>query len=71
MDEWLTTEELCSWLKVEREWVWDQCQRRKIPHVKLGRRLRFRRILIEAWLQGMTVEPTRPHHGTRLGRETS
>ena len=48
--EYLTLAELCAWLKVPRATVYDWVHKRCIPHVKLGRLLRFERAAIAGWL---------------------
>lgn len=50
--EYLTLSELCQWLKVKRATVYEWTHTGYIPHVKLGRLLRFERGTIAAWLAG-------------------
>lgn len=56
----LTIEELAAYLGLAkatlREWTWQ----RRIPFVKLGRAVRFRRAEIEAWLAQQSVAPEGP-----------
>lgn len=48
--EYLTLSELCQWLKVKPATVYDWTHTGFIPHLKLGRLLRFERAAIAAWL---------------------
>ena len=48
--EYLTLAELCAWLKGPPATVYDWVHKRFIPHVKLGRLLRFERAAIATWL---------------------
>lgn len=50
MPEFLTLEELCAWLKVKPATVYDWVHIGFIPHVKLGRLLRFEKAMIMSWL---------------------
>jgi excisionase family DNA binding protein len=59
VDEMLTVEELCSWFKVSKDWVYDEVEARRLPYVRLGRRhLRFRRGELEQYLNARTLRPT-------------
>jgi len=59
--EFLTLSELCEWLKIKPATVYDWVHTRFIPHVKLGRLLRFERSAILAWLadRERTGRPTK------------
>jgi len=57
--EYLTLPELCAWLKVRRATVYDWVHVGFIPHVKLGRLLRFERQAILKWLDAR-ARPGRP-----------
>jgi excisionase family DNA binding protein len=55
--EWLTVEELCTWLKLTSTEVYALTRNRRaarglqpIPHRRVGRKLMFRRSEIETWL---------------------
>ncbi len=66
----LNVTEVSEWLRVKRSTLYLWAEQGMIPHVKLGRLLRFDRGEIEAWLQNHRVEgipePTshRRRHGT-------
>ena len=50
-EELLTVEEVCAWFKVKKNWVYDEVEAGRLPHLRLGRRhLRFRRSELEAYL---------------------
>jgi excisionase family DNA binding protein len=46
----LTADEVATLLRVSPGWVYEQSRRRRIPHVRLGRYVRFRRGALEDWL---------------------
>lgn len=46
----LTVEQVAGLLQVRTAWVYAQCRAERIPHVRLGRYVRFRRDAIEHWL---------------------
>ena len=50
MPQYLTLPELCEWLRVKPATVYDWTHTGFIPHLKLGRLLRFERGTIAAWL---------------------
>jgi len=50
----ITPEELCAWLKVGRTWAYEKLRSKKgipLPHIRMGRYLRFSRTAIAAWLE--------------------
>jgi excisionase family DNA binding protein len=52
-DELLTVSQVACLLKVPVSWVYERTRRNgteQIPHVKLGKYLRFRRAAIDTWL---------------------
>lgn len=51
-DELMTIEELCSYLKVVKSWVYYQTHMGKLPHVKVGRHLRFEKSKVMEFLRG-------------------
>ena len=61
--ELLTIEELSSYLKVSRFTIYDWACHKKIPYIKLGRHLRFKKELINIWLDSKLRLPF------ELGRE--
>ena len=46
----LTSEQVAELLSVDTSWVREQARRETIPHLRLGRYVRFRRASIEEWL---------------------
>ncbi len=59
----LTAKEVGELLQLNASWVVDAARRNAIPHIRLGRYVRFRRIDIETWLsdqrRGPEVESTK------------
>ena len=48
--ELLTLDEVVTWLRVPRSWVYERTRKGQIPHVKLGKYLRFSRQVLAEWL---------------------
>jgi excisionase family DNA binding protein len=48
--ELLTFDDVVTMLKVPRGWLYDRTRKGEIPHLKLGRYLRFDRAQLVAWL---------------------
>lgn len=51
--ELLTVEEVAALLKVPKSWIYEKTRRRgpdALPHVKLGKYLRFDEMSVRAWL---------------------
>jgi excisionase family DNA binding protein len=46
----LTADEVASFMRVTRSWVYAETRRDALPHVRLGRYVRYRRSAIESWL---------------------
>ncbi len=54
-EDLMTVQEVCDWLKVTRDWLYDQVEARQIPHIRLGRHIRFHPAQMRAYLQEHTV----------------
>lgn len=52
-EQYIGTEELCEWLDLERDWVYDRIT--EIPHAKFGRLLRFKVGSIKKYVADATV----------------
>jgi excisionase family DNA binding protein len=55
----MTPNEVCDFLKITKDWLYDQIQAERIPHIRLGRHLRFRRSDLQEYLDARFV-PARP-----------
>jgi excisionase family DNA binding protein len=51
-DEILTIEELSDYLKISKSSLYKLAQDSRIPGQKVGRHWRFRKVLIDGWLEG-------------------
>lgn len=51
----LTIEEVAELLQVSTDWLYRQVERKRIPAVKLGARVRFRPKEIDAYLDGQAT----------------
>jgi excisionase family DNA binding protein len=52
----MTVEEAATMLRVPKSWVYERTRRRgaeQIPHIKLGKYLRFERASIRTWVESM------------------
>jgi excisionase family DNA binding protein len=62
-DKLLTADEVAELMRVTRAWVYAETRRNAIPHLRLGRYVRYRRGAIEAWMRtverGPASAPTR------------
>jgi excisionase family DNA binding protein len=54
--ELLTAGEVATLLQVTKAWVYTQTRARKIPHVSLGRYVRYRRSAVLRWLEEIEQE---------------
>jgi excisionase family DNA binding protein len=52
-DQWMTPDQVCDWLQVRKDWIYDACQKKKIPHARIGRQLRFNRAELTEWLEAL------------------
>ena len=51
----LTPEEVAQYFQVNRQWVYERTSKNEIPHMKVGKYLRFERQEIDRWAGGMAV----------------
>lgn len=51
----LTPEEVARHFQVNRQWVYERTSKNEIPHIKVGKYLRFQREEIDRWTGGMAV----------------
>jgi excisionase family DNA binding protein len=54
----LTVQELCDWLKVKKSFVYRLSSEHRIPCLRIGSCLRFRRRDIETWLEQQVEAPS-------------
>jgi len=50
---WLTVQEAADLLRVPVSWLYERTRTNSVPHVKLGKYLRFDRDELAAWLDGL------------------
>lgn len=62
-DEILTVLEVAALLKVADKTVYTMAQKGEIPAFKVRGQWRFRRLDIDAWIQGQTTAPRRQGDG--------
>lgn len=56
----LTAEEVASLLRVTPAWVYAQTRKRQIPHLRLGRYVRYRREALENWIERVESSSSAP-----------
>jgi len=54
----LTPEEVAQYFQVNRQWVYERTSKNEIPHMKVGKYLRFEQQEIKRWAGGMAVPET-------------
>ena len=65
-DRLLTADEVAAELRVTKAWVYAQTRALQLPHVRLGRYVRYRQTAIDAWLEQLDRPSTR-HLPTAAG----
>jgi excisionase family DNA binding protein len=58
-DALMTAQEVASLLRVAPGWIYAATRRGAIPHVRLGRYVRYRRRAIEVWMASIEQSPPR------------
>ena len=51
----LTPEEVAQYFQVNRQWVYERTSKNEIPHMKVGKYLRFEQQTIKRWAGGMAI----------------
>lgn len=59
-DKLLTADDVADLMRVTRAWVNAETRRDAIPHLRLGRYVRYRRGAIEAWMRTVERGPGSP-----------
>lgn len=49
----LTADEVAEVLRVSKAWVYAETRAQRLPHVRLGRYVRYRRSAIAAWIDAL------------------
>jgi excisionase family DNA binding protein len=60
-DSLLTAEEVAALLQVTCAWVYAETRRHRIPHLRLGRYVRYRRTALEDWMDEVERSSGRNH----------
>lgn len=64
-DSLMTAEEVASLLQVTPAWVYAQTRRHRIPHMRLGRYVRYRRSALQVWMHDVEESSGRSHASRR------
>jgi len=67
----LTPEEVAQYFQVNRQWVYERTSKNEIPHIKVGKYLRFEREEIKRWAGGMAVSDVDQPRGIIPGMQIS
>lgn len=59
-DTIFTVESLSDYLQVSAQWVYERVQFKEIPYSKVGKFLRFRKRVIDKWLDEQTTPAVSP-----------
>jgi excisionase family DNA binding protein len=59
-DQLLTADDVAELMRVTRAWVYAETRRDRLPHLRLGRYVRYRRAAIEAWMRTVERGPGGP-----------
>ncbi|MGA9313750.1 MAG: helix-turn-helix domain-containing protein [Solirubrobacteraceae bacterium] len=54
----LTADEVAALLRVTPAWVYSETRRHRIPHIRLGRYVRYRRDALIAWMDQLEDRPS-------------
>lgn len=57
-DALLTADEVAELLRVTRGWIYAETRAGRIPHVRLGRYVRYRRAAVDAWVDELEASST-------------
>jgi excisionase family DNA binding protein len=62
-NELLTAKEVRAWLKISMPWLRQLTQKKRIPHIRLGRRILYRSEEVETWLRSKEVKAEEARNG--------
>ena len=54
---WLTIKDLSNYIDLSEKAIRNMIWRGQLPHIKIGRRVRFDRFEIDRWLEKQKIEP--------------
>lgn len=67
-DTTFTPETLAEYLQVDTSWVYKQVSYKAIPYFKTGKYTRFKKSVIDKWIETQAVRPIPPLRAVRTGR---
>ena len=70
-DELLTAGEVATLLRMTAAWVYSETRGNRIPHMRLGRYVRYRRSTIIAWMSDLEAASDRVHGADMSSRRAS
>lgn len=63
-EDLLTADEVATMLRMKRAWVYAETRRGSLPHVRLGRYVRYRRSAVTAWVESLEQGARTARHAT-------
>lgn len=52
----ITVDELSEWIGISKDLVYSLCREKKIPHMRIGKRILFKISSVEKWLDEQEVK---------------
>jgi excisionase family DNA binding protein len=68
-DALLTADEVAALLQVTCAWVYAETRRDRIPHLRLGRYVRYRREALDIWMNQVEMRSSSPATPARMRSE--
>ena len=59
-DHLMSIAEVASYLNMKHSTLYSYVERKQIPHIRIGKLIRFKRQQIDFWLVELTVQPNEP-----------
>lgn len=70
MKEFLTIDELCDYLNLKKSFVYAKVESGELPCYRIGRLLRFKRQVVDAWMEGNRKGATEVVKGKKTPKPT-
>lgn len=65
VDEFMTLDELVTYLKVSKSTLYKLCERGMLPSCKVGRQLRFKKTEMDSWLRKLGKSKKKNYFGKK------
>jgi excisionase family DNA binding protein len=64
--EFLNIDELSIYLGIKKSTLYSQVEKKEIPHYRIGHLLRFRKTIIDSWIENLRTDPVKPQREARM-----